>query len=104
MGTVNQPPDIPQPRSGVGSVAVSGPSCVLAVVLTEGDLFLGGETVVTTRRDRQAGTVEVFTDDGDVRYLGEQSRVVLAHRADPRNARVALSVTVLPPGPPALHW
>ena len=67
------------PAPDHGGIVV-GPLCVHALVLSDGDVFPGGESVVATRVDVSAGTVTVFTDDGEIRYLGRHSRVILAYR------------------------
>ena len=99
--------------------ATVGPVCVPAVTLADGDLFLGGESVVSTLVDRAAQVVTVVTDDGGIRHLAEDARVVLAYRTVPalrrpdRSCRpvsgsvvpsyalAASSAAVLPMRPPA---
>ena len=84
MLTENCPFDGHRPTPDTGHLfAGSGASCVPTVTPADGDLFPGGETVITARLDAEARTVTVFTDDGGIRRLGLNARVVLAYRDAP---------------------
>jgi hypothetical protein len=59
---------------------MSGPTCVLAWSLAEGDVLPGGETVLAVQRNPVSGLVSLTADDGSYRRFGRDDRVVVARR------------------------
>jgi hypothetical protein len=59
----------------------SGPACVLAWSLAEGDVLPGGAAVVSVQRDPARGVASVATDDGIRHRYDRQDRVVVARRS-----------------------
>jgi hypothetical protein len=62
---------------------VTGPACVLAWSVAEGDVLPGGETVLSVLRDPAADRVTIATTDGERRELHRQDRLVISRRAVP---------------------
>jgi hypothetical protein len=62
---------------------VTGPVCVLAWSVAEGDVLPGGETVLSVLRDPAADRVTIATTDGERRELRRQDRLVISRRAVP---------------------
>jgi hypothetical protein len=59
---------------------VNGPACVLAWLLTEGDMLPGGETVLSVQRNPVSGTVSITATDGTHRRFQRDDRVTIAAR------------------------
>ena len=62
---------------------MTGPACVLAWSVAEGDVLPGGETVLSVLRNPAADRITIATTDGERRELHRQERLVISQRAVP---------------------
>lgn len=79
---------------------MTGPACVLAWSVAEGDVLPGGETVLSVLRDSAADRVTIATTDGERHELRREDRLVISRRAVPdvvarRGSRVGAFVATV---------